>query len=141
MSVGRRNGGVVERVGRGPEVVLVHGGAGPQTTWHGLQPLAARWTLGIVHRRGFSPSPPPAGGRQDFDQDAADILTLLERRTHVVAHSFLANGPDTDPETMREFLRIAGAPVPDHGPLPTRERLEGFLASARFGAFVATPDG
>lgn len=30
----------------------------------------------------------------------------------------LAHGLDTDPATLREFLRIAGSPVPDEGPLP-----------------------
>jgi pimeloyl-ACP methyl ester carboxylesterase len=30
----------------------------------------------------------------------------------------LTHGLDTEPATLREFLRIAGAPVPDKGPLP-----------------------
>lgn len=150
--------------GKGPEVLLVHGGASPATTWSGLEPLKGRWTLATVHRRGFPPSPPPAGGRQDFDIDAADLAPLLDRRPHVVAHSYgalgallaatrepaqvrsltliepplfhllpddpeltrfrrmgdevLAHGLETEPTTLREFLRIAGSPVPDAGPLP-----------------------
>ena len=154
---------MVERAGQGPEVLLIHGGASPQTTWRGLDPLLTRWTLATVYRRGFAPSPPPTGGHQDFEEDAADILSLLKRRSHVVAHSyggvgtilaaahapqrvrsltlieppvhlvqddpeaerfkqigetFLNGGADTDPELMREFLQIAGAPLADHGPLP-----------------------
>lgn len=155
---------VLIREGEGPEILLVHGGASSATTWAGLESLKARWTLATVHRRGFPPSPPPPKGRQDFDIDATDIEPLLDRRPHVVAHSygalgaliaatrkpaqvrsltliepplfylapddpelarfqrmgdeFLAHGLETDPATLREFLRIAGSPVPGNGPLP-----------------------
>jgi pimeloyl-ACP methyl ester carboxylesterase len=150
----------VRREGEGPEVLLVHGGASPATTWAGLESLGARWTLAYVHRRGYPPSPP---GRHDFDVDAEDILELLDARPHVVAHSYgslgaviaasrasqpvrsltlieppfylepddpdvarvqrlgdevLSRGLDADPEMLREFLRAAGAPLPDDGPLP-----------------------
>jgi pimeloyl-ACP methyl ester carboxylesterase len=152
----------VVRQGEGPEVLLVHGGASPATTWSALAPLSGRWTLAFAHRRGYPPSPPPTGGRQDFDVDAADLVPLLDRRPHVVAHSYgvlgaliaatrrpahvrsltliepplyivddpavarlermgdavLAHGLDADPRTLREFLRLAGAPVGDDGPLP-----------------------
>ncbi|MEU6488138.1 alpha/beta fold hydrolase [Streptomyces sp. NPDC046887] len=79
---------VVVRDGRGPEVLLVHGGAGPRTTWGALAPLADRWTLAYVHRRGYPPSPPPRE-RQDFEVDAVDLAPLLNScRPHVVAHSY-----------------------------------------------------
>lgn len=78
----------VIREGEGPEVLLVHGGASPRTTWGALAPLSARWTLAFVHRRGYPPSPPPDGGRQDFDVDASDLVPLLDARPHVVAHSY-----------------------------------------------------
>jgi pimeloyl-ACP methyl ester carboxylesterase len=153
----------VVREGEGPEVLLVHGGASPPTTWAGLESLAARWTLASVYRRGYPPSPLEPDGRHDFDVDADDIAALLSGRSHVVAHSYgtlgaaiaatrspdrvrsltliepplylepddpdvarlrrlgdevLARGLDADPEVLREFLTIAGAPVPDSGPLP-----------------------
>jgi pimeloyl-ACP methyl ester carboxylesterase len=153
----------VRRVGKGPEVLLVHGGASPATTWAGLESLSARWTLAYVHRRGYPPSPPEPQGRHDFDVDANDVAALLGGRPHVVAHSYgtlgaaiaagrrpdavrsltlveppiylepddpdvarlrrlgdevLASGLEADPDRLREFLRIAGAPVPDSGPLP-----------------------
>lgn len=154
----------VTRTGNGPEVLFVHGGASPETTWGPLAALAARWTLAWLHRRGYPPSPPPATGRQDFEVDAADILPLLASRPHVVAHSYgvlgaliaaarrprdvlsltliepplycvaegdaeverlerignavLTEGLDADPQTLREFLRLAGAPGVDDGPLP-----------------------
>ncbi|MEV6326142.1 alpha/beta fold hydrolase [Streptomyces sp. NPDC051909] len=78
---------VVVRHGSGPEVLLVHGGAGPRTTWGPLAPLADRWTLAHVHRRGYPPSPPPRE-RQDFEVDALDLAPLLVGRPHVVAHSY-----------------------------------------------------
>jgi pimeloyl-ACP methyl ester carboxylesterase len=154
----------VIREGEGPEVLLVHGGASPGTTWGALAPLRARWTLAFVHRRGYPPSPPPPDGHQDFDVDAADLAPLLDARPHVVAHSYgvlgtliaatrrpaqvrsltliepplyylvpgdpevarleqmgnavLSHGLDTDAATLREFLRLAGAPNVDEGPLP-----------------------
>jgi pimeloyl-ACP methyl ester carboxylesterase len=154
----------VLREGEGAEILLVHGGAGPETTWAALAPLRARWTLALVHRRGYAPSPPPPEGRQDFEVDAADIASLLDGRPHVVAHSYgvlgtliaatrapaqvrsltliepplylvapgdpdverlermgnavLTHGLATDAGTLREFLRLAGAPDVDDGPLP-----------------------
>ena len=152
----------VHREGQGPEVLLVHGGASPETTWRDLAPLSARWTLASAYRRGFPGSGAPPGGRQDFDVDAADLEPLLDDRPHVVAHSYgavgaviaairrpslvrsltllepalfmpaddpevsrlrrlgeamLTEGLDADPSELREFLRIAGAPVPREGPL------------------------
>ncbi len=151
----------VTREGRGPEILLVHGGASASTTWRGLGPLAQRWTLAFVHRRGYPPSPPEPQDRHDFDIDAADLLPLLASRPHVIAHSYgglgvliaasrrpgsvrsltllepalwlgrddpavarleqmgnevLTHGLDTDPATLRQFLRVAGADV-DDGPL------------------------
>src|SRR3954471_8296122 len=76
----------VIREGEGPEILLVHGGASARTTWGALAPLAARWTLAHVHRRGYPPSPPTP--RQDFEADAADLEPLLAARPHVVAHSY-----------------------------------------------------
>lgn len=152
----------VLRRGRGTELLLVHGGAGPVRTWRGLEPLAGRWALAIVYRRGFDPSPPPTNGRQDFDEDATDIASLLHNRPHLIAHSYgavgaviaatrnlarirsltllepaihplddpdtrqwknigeacLADGLETDPAVLRQFLRIAGSPVTDDGSLP-----------------------
>src|SRR4051794_40952706 len=154
----------VIREGEGPEVLLVHGGASPETTWGVLAPLSARWMLARLYRRGYGPSPPPPEGRQDFQVDAADMASLLDARPHIVAHSYgvlgtliaatrapaqvrsltliepplyylvpddpevarlermgnavLTHGLETDAATLREFLRLAGAPDVDEGPLP-----------------------
>ncbi|MFI0243121.1 alpha/beta fold hydrolase [Streptomyces sp. NPDC016845] len=78
---------VVVRAGSGPEVLLVHGGAGPRTTWGALSALADRWTLAQVHRRGYPPSPAPQAG-QDYEVDARDLAPLLAGRPHLVAHSY-----------------------------------------------------
>jgi pimeloyl-ACP methyl ester carboxylesterase len=96
--------------GVGPEVLLVHGGASPETTWAGLEPLRERWRLSYVYRRGFAPSPPMRDGRADFDLDAADIGPLLRGRPHVVAHSYGALGAliaaGRDPEHVRSLTII-----------------------------------
>lgn len=75
----------VTREGHGPELLLVHGGASPHATWKALEPLAAKWTLVVAHRRGYPPSPP---GPHDFELDAVDLAPLLESRPHVLAHSY-----------------------------------------------------
>ncbi|MFI6865844.1 alpha/beta fold hydrolase [Nocardia sp. NPDC050406] len=147
----------ITECGSGPAVAFVHGGAGPRTTWTGLESLSAHWTLLLVHRRGFGTSPPPVGGRQDFEVDADDLEAVFrEHRPHVVAHSYgvlgtllvaarapesvrsltliepplyflaakdpevarlqrigdevLTQGLDADPDILREFLTLAGAP-------------------------------
>jgi pimeloyl-ACP methyl ester carboxylesterase len=82
----------VKREGSGSDVLLVHGGASPAATWAGLEALRAHWTLNYVYRRGFPPSPPPPGGRQDFEVDADDLVPLLDGRPHLVAHSYGALG-------------------------------------------------
>jgi len=93
----------VTTAGRGPRVLLVHGGANPSTTWEPLTPLAARWTLIMLHRRGYPPSPPEQGEGHDFDVDADDIAGLLTPRPHIVAHSYGALG-----------ALIAAARAPEH---------------------------
>lgn len=99
----------VIRRGEGPELLLVHGGASPATTWGSLAPLEARWTLAYVHRRGYPPSPPP-NGRQDFEVDAADVAPLLDSRPHIVAHSYGVVGAllaaETRPGDVRSLTLI-----------------------------------
>jgi len=41
----------VVREGSGPEVLLVHGGASPRSTWTGLGHLARRWQLAFAAGR------------------------------------------------------------------------------------------
>jgi pimeloyl-ACP methyl ester carboxylesterase len=78
----------VRRLGGGPRIVLVHGGVPPESSWRGQEELAERWELVIPWRRGFGDSPPPAGGRIDFEQDAADIAPLVEGGAHLAAFSY-----------------------------------------------------
>jgi pimeloyl-ACP methyl ester carboxylesterase len=76
----------VHRLGSGPDVVLVHGGVGPELTWERQRPLAERWTLLIPVRRGF-PGTAPAE-RQDFEQDAHDLSPLIGDGAHLVGFSY-----------------------------------------------------
>jgi pimeloyl-ACP methyl ester carboxylesterase len=73
-------------LGSGPRAVLLHGGAGPQRTWEMQSPLAQRRQLVIPSRRGFDDSPPT--DRQDFENDAADVLPLLSPAAHLVGFSY-----------------------------------------------------
>ncbi len=99
----------VLRNGAGPEVLLVHGGASPATTWRGLEHLAERWELAYVFRRGYPPSP-DWEERQDFEVDAADIEPLLAARPHLVAHSYGSLGSliaaGRRPELVRSVVII-----------------------------------
>ncbi|OJF81356.1 hypothetical protein NS14008_21965 [Nocardia seriolae] len=105
------DGLAVRRWGDGPGVALVHGGAGPKTTWAGLDSLAERWTLLVVYRPGYPPSPPVHGNGQDFLVDAEDLAAVFgEYRPHVVAHSYGVLGTLLaavgDPSSVRSLTLI-----------------------------------
>jgi pimeloyl-ACP methyl ester carboxylesterase len=78
----------VQRWGEsGPSVLLVHGSVmNGEMTWPEQRPLAGRWSLFVVDRRGYYPNPPV--DREDFDVDAGDIADLLGEGMHLVGHSY-----------------------------------------------------
>ncbi len=96
-------------MGAGPRVVLIHGNVmnGP-LLWSEQRPLAARWRLEVINRRGFGQSPPT--DRQDFDVDAQDIADLLADGAHLVGHSYGAVGAllaaTKRPEAVRSLTVI-----------------------------------
>jgi pimeloyl-ACP methyl ester carboxylesterase len=76
----------VTRLGAGDRAVFVHGSfAWSEETWAEQTPLAARYELVFVDRRGFGGS--PARGRVDFERDARDVAELAEG-AHLVGHSY-----------------------------------------------------
>ena len=57
-------------------------------TWAAQRPLAARWRLRIIDRRGFGRSGARAEG-VSFELDAVDVSALLEAEpAHLVGHSY-----------------------------------------------------
>lgn len=77
----------VETIGSGPRVVLVHGSVGTGAiTWEPLRPLSAWFTLVVVERPGYPPNPPLE--RIDFEEQAEQIVALLEPGDHLVGHSY-----------------------------------------------------
>lgn len=76
----------VRTLGTGPDVLLLHGGIGPEFTWEAQAELAEGWSLVIPWRRGFEPSPPVE--RQDFEVDARDVAELLTPGMHLVGFSY-----------------------------------------------------
>jgi hypothetical protein len=77
----------VEIVGRGPRLVLVHGSVTPGwVTWNGQKPLASRFTLVVPTRTGYPPNPPLE--RLDFEEQARELLDMLDPGDHLVAHSY-----------------------------------------------------
>ena len=75
----------VEVVGSGPRVALVHGSGG-NTGWRAQRPLAKRYTLVMPTRSGYPPNPPLE--RIDFEEQAGELLQLLEPGDHLVGHSY-----------------------------------------------------
>jgi pimeloyl-ACP methyl ester carboxylesterase len=67
----------VERWGEdGHQVLLVHGSVmGGAASWAEQRPLAERWRLVVLDRRGYYPNPPVA--REDVEVDAEDVAELL----------------------------------------------------------------
>jgi pimeloyl-ACP methyl ester carboxylesterase len=73
--------------GAGEPVVLVHGSFGwGEETWAQQRPLAGRFRLLLLDRRGFGGSPPAE--REDFGVDAANIAEVLGDGAHLVGHSY-----------------------------------------------------
>jgi pimeloyl-ACP methyl ester carboxylesterase len=82
-----QNGVHVTVWGDGEPAVLVHGSfSRGEETWRAQRPLADRYKLQLIDRRGFGSS--PANGRVDFEPDAADVAELLGDGAHLVGHSY-----------------------------------------------------
>src|SRR5579863_523103 len=83
------DGVAVDEAGAGEPVLLVHGTVvGGKATWRMQRPLADRWRLLVMERRGYAPSPPV--DREDYDRDTADVAAVLGDHgpAHVVGHSY-----------------------------------------------------
>ncbi len=77
----------VERLGSGPQLLLVHGSIVDATqTWRAQRDLADRWSLVLPNRPGFGTSPPLPRG--DFEQEAPMFAELLGDGAHLVGHSY-----------------------------------------------------
>lgn len=73
--------------GDGPRVLFVHGSVlACDPLFSAQRPLAERWTLAFVNRRGYGRS--PAADGEDFTADADDIAELIEDGDHLVAFSY-----------------------------------------------------
>lgn len=67
--------------------MLLHGSVTPGwSTWNAQRPLAERFTLVLPIRSGYAPNPPLE--RIDFDQQADELLDVLEPGDHLVGHSY-----------------------------------------------------
>jgi pimeloyl-ACP methyl ester carboxylesterase len=78
---------VVERIGTGPPVLLVHGSiVDASRTWRAQRSLADQWALTIPNRPGFAGS--TALARGDFDLEAPLFAELLGGGSHLIGHSY-----------------------------------------------------
>jgi pimeloyl-ACP methyl ester carboxylesterase len=70
-----------------PAVVLLHSTMTWGTACFGAQrPLARRYRLLVMDRRGFGES--PDADRSDYEVDASDVVGLLGDGAHLVGHSY-----------------------------------------------------
>jgi pimeloyl-ACP methyl ester carboxylesterase len=79
----------VTESGRGPRVLLVHGGdpGGGAAAFDAQKDLEQRWTLVMPDRPGHGRT--PRDGREDFERDAELLSPLLaEQSAHLVGHSY-----------------------------------------------------
>ena len=75
----------VETVGSGPRLVLVHGSGG-NAGWPAQRPLAEHYTLVMPARSGYPPNPPKE--HIDFEEQADELLDVLEPGDHLLGHSY-----------------------------------------------------
>jgi pimeloyl-ACP methyl ester carboxylesterase len=71
--------------GSGPRLVLVHGSGG-NSGWPHQALLENRYTLVMPTRSGYPPNPPKEA--IDFEEQAEDLLGILEPGDHLVGHSY-----------------------------------------------------
>ena len=77
----------VTTLGEGEPVLFVHGSfVRGGASWAGQRPLADRYELRFLDRRGFGASPTVGG--EDVERDADDIAALLGDGVHLVGHSY-----------------------------------------------------
>lgn len=149
---------VTKRGDAGPVVVLVHGTAMPgRLSWAPQKPLAAKYQLEIVDRRGYGESP-PLRKREDFEVDAEDLLDVIPDGAHLVAISYgtigslLAAG--RDPQRLASLTLIECPAFPlapgDHAATETHSRLDALHADTtlddrtwfeRFVKLIGAPGG
>ena len=101
---------VTKRGDDGPVVVLVHGTAMPgRMSWAPQKPLAEKYQLWIVDRRGYGESP-PVRGREDFEVDAQDLLDVVPQDAHLVGISYGSIGSliaaGTEPERFASLTLV-----------------------------------
>jgi pimeloyl-ACP methyl ester carboxylesterase len=70
-----------------PRLLFVHGSVvNAELTWSAQKPLADRFEIVAPNRRGFPPGPDVE--EVDFEDEAVWLEQFLDRRTHVVGHSY-----------------------------------------------------
>ena len=149
---------VTKRGDAGPLVVLVHGTAMPgRLSWAAQQPLAERYRLEIVDRRGYGDSP-PLKRREDFEVDAQDLLDLVPAGAHLVGISYgsigalLAAAGDPDRLASLTLIECPAFPMApgDHAAVETMSALDALHADTtlddhtwfeRFVRLIGAPGG
>lgn len=140
----------VKRLGQGPPLVLVHGGAVDRRYWSAVLPrLAERFTVHLLDRRGRrgSAEDNTIGGDYDIKREGEDVAAVVEaagQDVYLVAHSYgalcsLEAALITD-AIGRMALYEPPAPTPGHPVIPpdVLERLHTFAAAGEMEALLET---
>ena len=101
---------VTKRGDAGDVVVLVHGVGMPgRMAFYPQKPLAEKYQLWIVDRRGYGDSP-PTKRREDFEVDARDLLDIVPAGAHLVGVSYGTLGSliaaGADPERLASLTLV-----------------------------------
>ena len=82
----------VHRIGSGPPLVVLHGGAADSTRWNPVAPaLAERFSLHLVDRRGRGASTEESDAPYSLRSEALDLVAVLEsigEPAGVLGHSY-----------------------------------------------------
>lgn len=149
---------VTKRGEAGPVVVLVHGvGMPARMAFYPQKPLAQKYQVWLVDRRGYGDSP-PVRRREDFEVDGRDLLDLVPEGAHLVGVSYGTLGAlamaASDPQrlaslTLVECPAFSMAPG-DPAARERREALDALYADRtlddvawfeRFLALISSPGG
>ena len=106
---------VVERLGQGQDLVLLHGWGMNGAVWHGIVPLLSpHFRLHLVDLPGFGGSPLAEGVEYDLPWLAREVAAVMPARAHLLGWSLgglVASRIALDhPERVASLVTVASSP-------------------------------
>ncbi|EOD57110.1 pimeloyl-ACP methyl ester esterase BioH [Aeromonas molluscorum] len=128
---------VVERLGQGPDLVLLHGWGMNGAVWHGIAPLLSpHFRLHLIDLPGFGASSLAEGVDYDLNWLARQVVAVLPPRAHLLGWSLgglVASRIALDePDRVASLITVASSPcfmAREAWPGIAPKVLEGFMAA------------